>query len=95
MERSQKEHDPISRVKCVVDTCDFWDSHNHCLASSIEVQAPGATDTQDTDCATFRPKHQEVERPMKTPTFKVGVFVYAKTCNMKNFKYNDSSYCQR
>lgn len=52
-----RESSPITRVKCVVDSCEFWESGNHCIASSIEIQPPHAADTQETDCATFRPKH--------------------------------------
>ncbi len=55
--RADRDSSPIGRVKCVVDTCQFWDSGNHCLASSIEIQPPHASDTEETDCATFRPKH--------------------------------------
>ncbi len=50
-----KEDRAIQRVKCVVDSCEYWES-NHCYASLIEIQPPGASDTQDTDCATFRPR---------------------------------------
>lgn len=45
-----------TRVKCVVDSCEFWENGNHCIASAIEVQPPHASDTQETDCATFIPK---------------------------------------
>ncbi|MBS4021060.1 MAG: DUF1540 domain-containing protein [Dethiobacter sp.] len=55
--RAQRQEDSITRVKCVVDTCEFNDERNHCLASSIEIQPPNASDTEETDCATFRPKH--------------------------------------
>ena len=55
--RTSKESDPISRVKCVVDSCSFYSSGDHCIASSIEIQPPNASDTEETDCATFRPRH--------------------------------------
>jgi hypothetical protein len=54
--RISKESEPISRVKCCVDTCEYWESGDQCLASSIEIQPPNAADTEETDCATFRPK---------------------------------------
>jgi hypothetical protein len=54
--RVSKENDPISRVKCVVDTCEYWDSGDQCVASTIEVQPMDASNTEETDCATFRPK---------------------------------------
>ncbi|MEW6522254.1 MAG: DUF1540 domain-containing protein [Bacillota bacterium] len=47
---------PIDRVKCVVDSCKYNDERSHCIASTIEIQPPNARDTQETDCATFRPK---------------------------------------
>ncbi len=55
-ERISKSNKPIGRVKCVVDSCHFWSSGNHCTAQQIEIQPPGATDTEMTDCATFIPE---------------------------------------
>ena len=46
----------LSGVKCVVDTCRYYAEGNHCHANEIEIQAPHARNTQDTDCATFAPK---------------------------------------
>lgn len=54
--RASRESNPITRVKCVVDTCEYWDKGDRCMASSIEVQPPNAADTEETDCSTFRPK---------------------------------------
>lgn len=54
--RVEKTNNPISRVKCVVNTCEYWDTGDHCKASSIEIQPPNARDTETTDCATFSPK---------------------------------------
>lgn len=51
----EKTNNPINRVKCVVDSCHFWET-NHCQASSIEIQPPNASTTENTDCATFAPK---------------------------------------
>lgn len=48
---------PITRVKCIVDTCEYYESGDHCIASSIEIQPPNASDTEETDCATFRPRN--------------------------------------
>ncbi len=47
---------PISRVKCVVNSCMYNDEQNHCIASSIEIQPPHASGMEETDCATFRAK---------------------------------------
>ncbi|MFZ5641612.1 MAG: DUF1540 domain-containing protein [Bacillota bacterium] len=54
--RVDRTTDPITRVKCVVDSCEYWQNGDHCVASSIEIQPPGASDTETTDCATFAPK---------------------------------------
>lgn len=53
--RVDRSNEPISRVKCVVDSCSYWHA-NHCHASSIEVQPPNAADSDMTDCVTFAPK---------------------------------------
>lgn len=57
MKRSGRESEPITRVKCVVDSCHFYESGDRCVASSIEIQPPNASDSEETDCATFRPRH--------------------------------------
>lgn len=53
--RVNKTDNPISRVKCVVNTCAYYVSGDHCAAEMIEVQPRNAADTQETDCATFSP----------------------------------------
>ena len=40
-------------IKCVVNTCYYYMSGEHCAASMIEVQPRNASNTQQTDCATF------------------------------------------
>jgi hypothetical protein len=54
--RVPKEDNPIGRVKCVVNTCSYYNEGNHCMAEHIEIQPKNASDTQETDCATFAPK---------------------------------------
>ena len=54
--RVNKVTDPISRVKCVVDSCHYYISGDMCAAEKIEVQPPNAEDSQETDCTTFSPK---------------------------------------
>ncbi|MDK2991900.1 MAG: hypothetical protein PWP48_1133 [Clostridiales bacterium] len=56
--KANRLDNPIDRVKCVVDSCQYWDNGNRCKAQVIEVQPPGANDSQDADCATFTPKGQ-------------------------------------
>ncbi|MGE5423250.1 MAG: DUF1540 domain-containing protein [Ignavibacteriales bacterium] len=55
-DRINRSSSPITRVKCVVDSCEYWKNGNQCLADSIEIKPPSASDSQDTDCNTFRPK---------------------------------------
>lgn len=50
---TERTSNPINRVKCVVETCKYWQKGNNCVASAIEVQGPHATSIQSTDCATF------------------------------------------
>ncbi|EOD01599.1 DUF1540 domain-containing protein [Caldisalinibacter kiritimatiensis] len=45
----------IHRVKCTVNTCQYYAEGDYCTAPSIEIQPRNAKDTQETDCATFRP----------------------------------------
>ena len=54
--RAKKEDHPLSGVKCVVNSCEFYGNGDHCMASAIEVQPRDAHDSQETDCATFIPK---------------------------------------
>lgn len=51
--RVSKSNQPINRVKCVVDSCHFYAAGDHCTAQEIEIQPPGARDTETTDCSTF------------------------------------------
>jgi len=53
-----KKGQPLEGVKCVVNTCEFYGTGDHCMASSIEVQPKNARDSEETDCATFIPKYQ-------------------------------------
>ncbi|NLJ40695.1 MAG: DUF1540 domain-containing protein [Clostridiales bacterium] len=55
-----KEDQPISNVKCTVDSCYYNSQGNYCNASSIEISPPGAKNTEETDCITFINKQQEL-----------------------------------
>jgi len=44
---------PNEGVKCVVNTCHYYMSGDHCTAQQIEVQPKNASNTEETDCATF------------------------------------------
>ncbi|MBS3950818.1 MAG: DUF1540 domain-containing protein [Peptococcaceae bacterium] len=54
--RVDKTSRHLHGVKCVVDTCRYYGEGNHCSAQEIEIQAPQARSTKDTDCATFAPR---------------------------------------
>lgn len=54
--RVNKTGDPINRVKCKVHTCYYYKDGDYCLAESIMVEPPSASNSEDTDCATFAPK---------------------------------------
>jgi len=56
--KAEKMSRPNEGVKCVVNTCHYYMSGDHCSASQIEVQPKNASDTQETDCATFIPEGQ-------------------------------------
>ncbi|HWP97638.1 MAG TPA: DUF1540 domain-containing protein [Syntrophomonadaceae bacterium] len=54
--QSKKESKSLNGVKCVVDRCHFWGSGDCCMASMIQIEPRNASTSEDTDCATFRPK---------------------------------------
>lgn len=43
-------------IKCIVDTCKYHMSGDHCSAEQIEVRAIDASTSRQTDCATFIPQ---------------------------------------
>lgn len=55
--RVEKKTDPLSGVKCVVNTCYYYAQGDHCTAAKIEIQPNNAANTEETDCATFAPNH--------------------------------------
>lgn len=54
--RVEKMNTPNTGIKCVVNTCHYYMSGDHCAAQQIEVQPRNAADSQETDCATFIPE---------------------------------------
>lgn len=54
--RVNKMNQPNSGIKCVVNTCHYYMSGDHCSAELIEVQPRNASNSQETDCATFTPE---------------------------------------
>ena len=54
--RVNKMDHPNQGIRCIVDTCDYYMSGDHCCAEKIEVQPKNARNSDDTDCSTFIPK---------------------------------------
>ncbi len=50
----------IDRVKCIVNSCEYNESGDHCTAARIEIQPRNASNTQETDCATFTPDRRNM-----------------------------------
>lgn len=51
--KAKKMDHPNQGIKCVVNTCQYYMSGDHCTADKIEVQPRNASASQETDCATF------------------------------------------
>lgn len=51
--KAQKMSNPNPGIKCVVNTCQYYMSGDHCTASMIEVEPRNAANTDETDCSTF------------------------------------------
>lgn len=51
--RVEKMSSPNLGIKCIVNTCEYYMSGDHCTAVQIEVQPRNAIDSEETDCATF------------------------------------------
>lgn len=54
--KAEKMSRPNDGIKCMVNTCHYYMSGDHCTASQIEVQHKNANTSQETDCATFTPE---------------------------------------
>jgi len=54
--RVEKTSQAINRVKCVVNSCEYYESGDHCRAAQIEIQPRNAANMEETDCVTFAPK---------------------------------------
>lgn len=57
----EKTNQPLDGVKCVVNTCHYYVSGDHCSAAKIEIQPRNATSTEETDCVTFRPDNGSMQ----------------------------------
>ncbi|MDP4125594.1 MAG: DUF1540 domain-containing protein [Bacillota bacterium] len=54
--QTKKMTQPNGGIKCLVNTCHYYGTGDHCHAERIEVQSPNAKTTEMTDCATFLPE---------------------------------------
>ena len=52
----EKTNSHLSGVKCIVNTCHYHTDGDYCNAAKIEVQPRNASQSQETDCATFIPE---------------------------------------
>ena len=53
--KAEKMNSHNPGIKCVVNTCYYSSQGDHCNAQKIEVQHRNAQNSEETDCATFRP----------------------------------------
>jgi len=49
----RKMDKPNEGVRCVVNTCEYYMAGDHCSAEKIQVEPRNASDSEETDCATF------------------------------------------
>lgn len=49
----KKMDKPNEGVRCVVNTCEYYMAGDHCSAEQIQVEPRNASDSEETDCATF------------------------------------------
>jgi Domain of Unknown Function (DUF1540). len=56
--KPEKMNCPNEGIRCVVNTCHYYMSGDHCSAQQIEVQPKNASNSHDTDCATFTPDNR-------------------------------------
>lgn len=54
--KANKMNTPNQSIKCVVNTCHYYEKGDHCTADKIEVAPRNAADSQQTDCETFIPE---------------------------------------
>ncbi len=51
--KANKMNHPNEGIKCVVDTCYYYQNGDYCTASKIEVAPRNASSSNETDCETF------------------------------------------
>ncbi len=56
MMSTKKMDKPNEGINCIVNSCEYYMSGDHCSAEKIHVEPKDARDSEETDCATFMPK---------------------------------------
>ena len=52
--RVNKLPQPNNSIKCLVNSCDYYGSGDHCHAQEVEIKSRVVANTTEmTDCATF------------------------------------------
>jgi hypothetical protein len=51
---TRKMDRPNEGIRCVVNTCEYYMSGDHCSAEQIKVGPRNADNSEETDCSTFR-----------------------------------------
>lgn len=54
----RKMDKPNEGIKCVVNTCEYYMNGDHCSAEKIQVEPRNASESDQTDCATFTSKEK-------------------------------------
>jgi len=54
--KPNKMNHPNEGIKCLVDTCYYYEKGDQCTASKIEVAPRNASSSKETDCETFMPQ---------------------------------------
>lgn len=53
--KATKMNTPNQGIKCVVNTCHYYQNGDYCTADKIEVAPRNAAASNQTDCETFTP----------------------------------------
>jgi hypothetical protein len=51
---TRKMDKPNEGIRCVVNTCEYYMNGDHCAAEQIQVEPRNASDSDQSDCATFK-----------------------------------------
>jgi hypothetical protein len=54
--KTKKMSQPNTGISCSVNTCHYYMQGDKCTAERIQVEPKNASDSKETDCATFYPE---------------------------------------